>query len=235
MRHTKIGKDTAALSFDSSVTAPVVKTRLEGTEDYFENYALPVVGGLRLSNVATASLPAAPPEGTMLWDSTTEQICVWTGSAYWYLGSSRTGESYFEGIAIQDQNGTYNADTDEGSIFYAGGDSSTGGAGFRLYGQSHSTNANDWEFFADGYSTPNIELLYDHSESTFDFSGNTIVVEGGIKPYGTAGPIWTSGNGTPESTLTADVGSLYTDIGGGAGTTLYVKESGTGNTGWVAK
>ena len=47
--------------------------------------------------------------------------------------------------------------------------------------------------------------------------------------------IWTSGSGTPEGSVTAPVGSLYTDRSGGAGTTLYVKQSGTGNTGWVAK
>ena len=46
---------------------------------------------------------------------------------------------------------------------------------------------------------------------------------------------WTSGAGSPEGALTAAVGSLYTDTSGGAGTTLYVKESGAGNTGWVAK
>lgn len=47
--------------------------------------------------------------------------------------------------------------------------------------------------------------------------------------------IWTSGAGTPEGVVTAVVGSMYTDTTGGAGTTLYIKESGTGNTGWVAK
>jgi hypothetical protein len=46
---------------------------------------------------------------------------------------------------------------------------------------------------------------------------------------------WTSGTGTPEGSLTATVGSLYTRTDGGATTTLYIKESGTGNTGWVAK
>ncbi len=48
-------------------------------------------------------------------------------------------------------------------------------------------------------------------------------------------PVWTSGSGSPEGALTAVVGSLYTRTDGGAGTTLYVKESGSGNTGWVAK
>ena len=44
-----------------------------------------------------------------------------------------------------------------------------------------------------------------------------------------------SGSGTPESNVTAVVGSLYLRTDGGANTTLYVKESGTGNTGWAAK
>lgn len=47
--------------------------------------------------------------------------------------------------------------------------------------------------------------------------------------------IWRCGTGTPEGAVTAPVGSLFTRTDGGAGTTLYVKESGTGNTGWVAK
>lgn len=43
------------------------------------------------------------------------------------------------------------------------------------------------------------------------------------------------GSGTPESVVTADVGSTFHRTDGGAGTSFYVKESGTGNTGWVAK
>jgi len=35
--------------------------------------------------------------------------------------------------------------------------------------------------------------------------------------------------------ITADVGSILLRTDGGASATLYVKESGTGNTGWVAK
>lgn len=43
------------------------------------------------------------------------------------------------------------------------------------------------------------------------------------------------GNGSPEGVVTAGVGSLYLRQNGGAGTSLYVKQSGTGNTGWAAK
>lgn len=43
------------------------------------------------------------------------------------------------------------------------------------------------------------------------------------------------GTGTPEGVVPAGVGSLFLRSNGGAGTTLYVKQSGTGNTGWVGK
>lgn len=52
---------------------------------------------------------------------------------------------------------------------------------------------------------------------------------------GAGTPIWTSGAGSPEGAVAAPVGSLWTRTDGGANTTLYVKESGAGNTGWVAK
>lgn len=44
-----------------------------------------------------------------------------------------------------------------------------------------------------------------------------------------------AGTGSPENSVTATVGSIYLRTDGGAGTTLYVKESGSGTTGWVAK
>lgn len=52
---------------------------------------------------------------------------------------------------------------------------------------------------------------------------------------GTAGCTILSGSGSPEGVRAAKVGSIYLRQDGGASTTLYVKESGTGNTGWVAK
>ena len=44
------------------------------------------------------------------------------------------------------------------------------------------------------------------------------------------------GHGSPAGVITADVGTLYRRLDGGANTTLYVKESGSGTAvGWVAK
>ena len=45
----------------------------------------------------------------------------------------------------------------------------------------------------------------------------------------------TAGTGSPEGVVTANKGSTYRRFDGAAGTCFYVKESGTGNTGWVAK
>ena len=46
---------------------------------------------------------------------------------------------------------------------------------------------------------------------------------------------WHCGSGSPEGAVIATVGSMFTRTDGGSNTTLYIKESGTGNTGWVAK
>lgn len=52
---------------------------------------------------------------------------------------------------------------------------------------------------------------------------------------GSGGAAIYSGTDSPEGIVTASVGSTYRRRDGGAGTTFYVKESGSGNTGWVAK
>jgi hypothetical protein len=46
---------------------------------------------------------------------------------------------------------------------------------------------------------------------------------------------WYIGSGSPNGITTANPGSIYTSTVGGANATLWVKESGTGNTGWVSK
>lgn len=63
------------------------------------------------------------------------------------------------------------------------------------------------------------------------------IVASGNRLYftSTSGPCDLSGSGTPESNVTAPVGSTYRRTDGGAGTSFYVKESGSGNTGWVGK
>jgi len=44
----------------------------------------------------------------------------------------------------------------------------------------------------------------------------------------------TAGSGSPQGVVTAPPGSIYLNTAGGAGTTLWVKTTGTGNAGWTA-
>lgn len=79
------------------------------------------------------------------------------------------------------------------------------------------------------------------SANLLDFKNSAESVKSGVDANGffnisgdgTRKILW--GNGTPEGVQTASVGSMYMRQDGGASTTLYIKESGAGNTGWVAK
>ncbi len=61
-----------------------------------------------------------------------------------------------------------------------------------------------------------------------------LAVTGPMWPMNTAAQV-RSGTGDPEGAVTAAVGSIFLRTDGGAATSLYVKESGSGTTGWVAK
>jgi hypothetical protein len=75
--------------------------------------------------------------------------------------------------------------------------------------------------------------IFDGVITAFDRLDNTdYLVLGGVGP-GSVSVF--GGNGTPEGIVPAPVGSMFMRFDGIPGNTLYVKESGTGNTGWVAK
>ncbi len=77
---------------------------------------------------------------------------------------------------------------------------------------------------------PDAASTYDLGSASFPFRNiyaNSVALPGGIT--------WTKGTGSPEGVVIAPIGSLYSNVSGGASTTLYVKTSGAGNTGWTAK
>ena len=61
-------------------------------------------------------------------------------------------------------------------------------------------------------------------------SGAAVIIGGTIND-----PRAFIGTATPEGTVTANVGATFQRSNGGANTSNYFKESGTGNTGWVGK
>lgn len=84
-----------------------------------------------------------------------------------------------------------------------------------------------WELACNGWRSPTGLRLV---------SGGAVVwATSSTNAGGGDGNFIRSGTGSPESAVTAPVGSLWLRTDGGTSTTLYVKESGSGNTGWVAK
>lgn len=78
----------------------------------------------------------------------------------------------------------------------------------------------------------------------FNAAATDCEVSGNVCTSCTSGQIFTAGSGhkvdhfgvgSPESAVHATIGSMWRRSDGGAGTAFYIKESGTGNTGWVAK
>ena len=87
------------------------------------------------------------------------------------------------------------------------------------------------------YSTSNIARLWDFvNNDLLTIDASTGAVDFVTTSRIEIGPVSIiRGTGSPESVHTANVGSTFHRENGGAGTSFYVKESGTGNTGWVAK
>lgn len=86
-------------------------------------------------------------------------------------------------------------------------------------------------------SNPVINTTYYFDELAWRWNGSAFYCIGVDRTNAT--PLvstWeTSGTGSPAGVIAAPVGSVYQRLDGGAGSTLYVKESGTGTSGWVAK
>jgi CRISPR/Cas system-associated exonuclease Cas4 (RecB family) len=81
--------------------------------------------------------------------------------------------------------------------------------------ETHSANALAWAGASSGYS-------FDAPVTGTQFKLTSTI-------------FWSQGAGSPEGAVTANIGALYSRSDGGATTTLYVKTSGTGNTGWTGK
>jgi hypothetical protein len=112
--------------------------------------------------------------------------------------------------------------------------------GFAIPNTTPKTVLNE-SFRDDGTAAYSIHIINAHSS-------RAIVTESGAGPIhsadqiGTGGPVYIngchykSGTGSPNGSAVGSPCDVYANKSGGAGTTLYVKESGsTTNTGWVGK
>lgn len=88
-----------------------------------------------------------------------------------------------------------------------------------------------------GTTTANDNISFNDTTNAYSFwadgaINSSSVETGGLKVKTVT---ITTGAGTPEGSVTAPIGSLYLRTDGSTSTTLYVKTSGSGNTGWTAK
>ena len=106
-----------------------------------------------------------------------------------------------------------------------------------LFGNSSITIDNKPLIVNPGGATEWVSIDHDATDGVIETGTGDLVLKpaSGAVTLGAGGPKWISGTGTPEGAVTAPVGSLFSRTDGGASTTLYVKESGAGNTGWIAK
>lgn len=81
-----------------------------------------------------------------------------------------------------------------------------------------------------------VQLTTGNAASTMTgLSASGLIARSGLTVGSASGPTVTSGTGSPEGVVTAPQGSLFLRTDGSTSTTLYVKTSGSGNTGWTAK
>jgi hypothetical protein len=116
-----------------------------------------------------------------------------------------------------------------------------------------STNANDeavicnnlilnkyYGFFASSGAPSNTPTIYNNTmigvtANSILYDGFSAAKNGVAVSNGTTTVLVITGANTPEGAVTAPVGSLFLRNDGSTSTTLYVKTSGAGNTGWTAK
>ena len=199
--------------------------------------------GVVTVSAGTVSAPAITTTGdtnTGIFFSAADNINFVTGGvSRWWVDSGGTLQGLTNSIQL-----TGNL---IGSYFFARGGYYAMGASDDVVWQrlaanhgvfARSTNAQSMSVANTFTNSSNYEAL------TIDWSSNVARIKPTaagtgtvrtIQYYTTSTVFWSSGSGSPESVVTAPVGSLYTRTDGGANTTLYVKESGAGNTGWIAK
>ena len=76
MRKLEIGTDTVAIDYTGSAASPSVRNNGNVC------YGLNTDGGITLASFATSALPAAPASGTAFFDTDTNTVKYWDGSAY---------------------------------------------------------------------------------------------------------------------------------------------------------
>lgn len=212
-----------------------------GSTDYINNMDYTQTSG----NMILSYIPAANNPNIYMEGDT--HIQVNNASYMFFNGVELIGQETFNPMRLKPVKATNNG------LQLAGDQNRNAGGSVVVYGSTHASNAAEVHINTANSASAAVERLvigggsdqetayFNDTDLEFKTLGGRVgrIVRSGAatRYYTRGGPevFWTSSSGSPEGVITANVGAMYTRTDGGAGTTLYVKESGTGNTGWVAK
>lgn len=147
---------------------------------------------------------------------TTSTTAIFSGGSTWSAGSLRTAGAERLGYSSSAVTTSVPVRTSDGSAS-APAHSFSGGTNTGMYRESNVIS-----FASAGTRVAQLD------GNAFEVAGTAIALDND----GTRVLIIT-GSGSPEGVQVANVGSLY--LRNDSSTTLYVKQTGSGNTGWVAK
>jgi hypothetical protein len=160
------------------------------------------------------------------------------------FGSTTDGETYIVDNAV---NGQYSTDTEDAQLrlnFHGYQDGVTrfratviyngkGSALVTVDGSASNVNLAANLNVNGGNVTVLSGALVTIGSATSFTNGNTTTFSGPLR-VGTSGPTIQSGTGDPNGSVSAAAGSIFLRTDGGAGSTMYVRETGTA-TNWTAK
>ena len=217
---------TVGLPANTALTTPKITTGINdanGNELWKYTATTSAVNELTLANAATGASPSITASG----DDANVGISFstkGTGAApivFNVAGGNTDGSAVVIKRSVSGQSGSslLSVQTSQGTVRFSVSDTGMMNlAGFLTGGGGNGVSVN-----------------YNNNGELEVFNAGKIGFSTTSSAGGTMGVRWSNGTGSPEGAVTAPIGSLYSRTDGGASTTLYVKESGSGNTGWVAK
>jgi len=181
--------------------------------------------GIYLEGGRTGVLPYGIIGTTTAAGSKSVSIKLTTTSTELYYAGTKRLETSTAGFIASNGSSTMQIKVDDSSTLIIRSDEIS----FPVLINSYNSGNNQTTLFK-GDPDGAAELYYAGTKVIETFkTGTTYIMQYGNGLYDAAG------TGTPEGALSGPIGCTYRRTDGGAGTSFYVKESGTGTTGWAGK
>jgi hypothetical protein len=191
-----------------------------------------VVAALASDTPVNGNVPTWNTGGTITWEAPGAGSVLWNG-----VGDADGNNS----VALAGFTTIFTSTLDNGIVYEISNTDADAANATTLLKLSHDDGADAdvtyLSLIGDKDGTPTSDYLFTQSRLTatkpftttdYTSTGQTYYINSGQTVF------WKAGTGSPEAAVTGGIGSIWSATDGSAGTTLWVKESGVGNTGWTA-